>query len=260
MIKPPFPDSGQIHVFYTRADQISDPCLLKQYRACLSPAEIQKVDRFLKQSDRHLSLVSKALVRYLIYELSGKHPQSLRFLTNEYGKPFLAELPDIHFNLSHSHGAVACALCRSAAVGVDVEDAGRDTDFSIADRFFSSSEAELVSKATGAEKRTRFFDIWTLKEAYIKAVGKGLSIPLDSFSFNVGESVIQISFRDTGRSDPMWQFSQWRPESGKIVAAAARSVSPIVFKHFWCVPFVGIDPSHAETKVQAPADISQMAP
>lgn len=242
MIKSPFPDSGQIHVFYTRADQISDPCLLKQYRECLSPAEIKKADRYLKPSDQHLSLVSRALVRYLIFEFSGKHPQSLRFSTNEYGKPFLVELPDIHFNLSHSHGAVACALCRSAAVGVDVEDAGRHADFSIANRFFSSSEAEFLSRASGPEKRKLFFDIWTLKEAYIKAVGKGLSIPLDSFSFNANETEIQITFSDTGQSDPMWQFFQWRPEPGKIVAAAVRSPCPLVFKHFWCVPFVGINP------------------
>lgn len=251
MIKPPFPDSAHIHVFYTRADRISDPCLLKQYRACLSPAEIQKADRYLKQSDRHLSLVSRALVRYLIFELSGKHPRSLSFSTNEYGKPFLVDLPDIHFNLSHSHGVIACALCRSAAVGVDVEDVGRHTDLSIADRFFSSSEAELVSKASGPGKTELFFDIWTLKEAYIKAVGKGLSIPLDSFSFNAGDPVIQISFSDTGRADPMWQFSQWRPEPGKIVAAAGRSASPIVFKHFWCVPFMGVGPNHADTLIQS---------
>lgn len=242
MIKPPFPDSGEIHVFYTRADRISDPCLLKQYRACLSTAEIRKADRYLKQSDRHLSLVSRALVRYLIAEVTRQNPQSLSFSTNEHGKPFLVELPDIHFNLSHSHGAAVCALCRNAAVGVDVEDMGRHTDLSIAKRFFSSSEAELVSKASGAEKRKLFFDIWTLKEAYIKAVGKGLSIPLNSFSFNANETEIQITFSDTGQVDPMWQFFQWRPEPGKIVAAAVRSASPIVFKHFWCVPFVGIDP------------------
>jgi len=242
-------------VFYTRADQISDSRLLEQYRACLSTADIQKADRFLKQSDRHLGLVSRALVRYLICEMSGKDPRSLCFSTNEYGKPFLSELPDVHFNLSHSHGAVACALCRSAAVGVDVEDAGRDSDLSIADRFFSSSEAEFLARAPAAEKRALFFDIWTLKEAYIKAVGKGLSIPLDSFSFTMDEPAIQITFSDTGRADPMWQFSQWRPEPGKIVAAAVRFPSPIVFKHFRCVPFVGADPSHADPGLQVPADI-----
>jgi len=240
MIKPPFLDTGQVHVFYTRADQISDPCFLKQYRACLRPEEIRKADRYLKQSDRHLSLVSRALVRYLIAQVILQEPQSIRFSVNEHGKPFLVESPDIHFNLSHSHGAAVCAMCRSAAVGVDVEDMGRRSDLLIAKRFFSSSEAELVSKASGAEKRKLFFDIWTLKEAYIKAVGKGLTIPLSSFSFNANESEIRITFSDTGRTDPMWQFFQWRPEPGKIVATAVRSASPIVFKPFWCVPFVGI--------------------
>ena len=243
MIKPSFPESGQIHVFYTRADQISDPCLLKQYRACLCPAEIQKADRYLKQSDRHLSLVSRALVRYLIAEVTRQDPESLCFSTNEHGKPFLVGFPEIHFNLSHSHGAAVCALCRNAAVGVDVEDMGRHTDLSIAKRFFSSYETALVSKASGAEKRKLFFDIWTLKEAYIKAVGKGLSIPLNSFSFNANETEIRITFSDSGQADPSWQFLQWRPEPCKIVAAAVRCASPIVFKHFWCVPFVGIAPN-----------------
>jgi 4'-phosphopantetheinyl transferase len=243
MIKPSFPESGQIHVFYTRADQISDPCLLKQYRACLCPAEIQKADRYLKQSDRHLSLVSRALVRYLIAEVTRQDPESLCFSTNEHGKPFLVGFPEIHFNLSHSHGAAVCALCPNAPVGVDVEDMGRHTDLSIAKRFFSSYETALVSKASGAEKRKLFFDIWTLKEAYIKGVGKGLSIPLNSFSFNANETEIRITFSDSGRADPSWQFSQWRPEPCKIVATAVRSASPIVFKHFWCVPFVGIAPN-----------------
>lgn len=246
MIKPPIPESGLVYVFYTRSDQISDPYLFKKYRACLCPAEIQKADRYLKQSDRHLSLVSRALVRYLIAEVTQQDPQSLRFSTNEHGKPFLVGFPEIHFNLSHSHGAAVCALCRNAAVGVDVEDIGRHTNFSIAGRFFSSYETELVSKASGAEKRKLFFDIWTLKEAYIKAVGKGLSIPLNSFSFNVNDTEIKITFSDTGRGDPMWQFFQWRPEPGKIVAAAAHSASSIVFKDFWCVPFVGIAPNPFE--------------
>lgn len=243
MIKSLFPDSGQVHVFYTRADRISDPSLLKQYRECLSPAEIRKADRYMRPSDRHLSLVSRALVRYLIARVTGQDPRSFRFSTNDHGKPYLVQWPDIHFNLSHSRGRAVCALGRRGAVGVDVEDVGRNTDFSIANRFFSSAEAALISKASAAEKKRLFFDIWTLKEAYVKAVGKGLAIPLDGFSFNADETDIQITFRDTGRPDAMWRFSQWRPEPGKIVAAAVRSPSPIVFKHFWCVPFVGIDPN-----------------
>lgn len=243
MIKPPVPDAGQVHIYYTRADRISDPELLKQYRHCLCPAEIQKADRYMKPADRRLSLVSRALVRYLIGEVTQQDPKSLRFSTNEHGKPFLVGLPDIHFNLSHSHGVAVCALCRDTDVGVDVEDVGRRTDFSIAGRFFSPAEADLVSKAPDAGKRALFFDIWTLKESYIKAVGKGLSIPLDSFSFNANESDIQISFSHTGRVNPAWQFSRWRPEPGKVVAAAVRSESVVVFKRFWCVPFVGIGPS-----------------
>nr|WP_320014771.1 4'-phosphopantetheinyl transferase superfamily protein [uncultured Desulfobacter sp.] len=246
MIKSPILKSGQVHVFYARSDQISDPCLLNQYRACLCPAEIQKANRYLKQSDRHLSLVSRALVRYLIAEVTRQDPQSLRFSTNKHGKPFLVGFPEIHFNLSHSHGAAVCAFCRNAAVGVDVEDIGRRTDLSIAKRFFSSYETALITKVSGTEKRKLFFDIWTLKEAYIKAVGKGLTIPLNSFFFNANDTDIRITFSDTGRIDPMWQFFQWRPEPGKIVATAVHSASPIVFKHFWCVPFVGIDPNPFE--------------
>ncbi len=243
MIKPPVPAAGQVYLYYTRADRISDPGLLEQYRRCLCPAELQKADRYMKHADRHLSLVSRALVRYVAGEVTQQDPRSLSFSTNEYGKPFLAGVPDIHFNLSHSHGVAVCALGRDADVGVDVEDVGRRTDLSIARRFFSPAEANLVSKAPEAEKRALFFYIWTLKEAYIKAVGRGLSIPLNSFSFNANESDIQITFSDTGRVDPAWRFSQWRPESGKIVAAAVRSRSAVVFKHFWSVPFAGVGPT-----------------
>ncbi|WP_321492446.1 4'-phosphopantetheinyl transferase superfamily protein [uncultured Desulfobacter sp.] len=235
-------DSGHIHVFYTRADQISDLSLLRQYRDYLSLEEIQKADRYLKPEDRHLSLVSKALVRYLLSRVTGLNPKMLCFSVNEYGKPFLAGWPDIHFNLSHSHGAAVCALCRGTAVGVDLEDVERRMALSVAKRFFCTCEAELVSQVPDAEKRKLFFDIWTLKEAYVKAVGRGLTLALDSFYFNAGEPVVQITFSDTGRIDPLWQFFQWRPEPGKIVAAAVRSPCPVSAKYFLCTPFVGIDP------------------
>lgn len=237
----PFLEPGEVHLFYTRADQVSDAGLLEQYRDCLSPDEVLKQDRYLKSSDRHLSLVSRALVRYLVAGVTGQEPQAIDFSFNEYGKPNVPQSPDIHFNLSHSHGAAVCALSRNFPVGVDIEDISRQTNLAIANRFFSSSEAQLVSNAPKAKKKALFFDIWTLKEAYIKAMGKGLSIPLDSFSFNADGAKIQINFNDTGKTDPLWQFFQWRPDPGKVISTAVRSFEPIVFKPFRCIPFLCID-------------------
>ncbi len=241
---PPGPD--EVHLFYTRAD--SDPVadLMAKYRGFLSDEELAKADRYRQASDQRLSLVSRALIRFLLSEMTGQSPESIRFSVNAHGKPGLSPefkgsiSDDLCFNLSHSHGMVACAISRCCEVGVDVEDIHRKVNFSIARRFFSSFEAGGVETAEGEEKKKRFFDIWTLKEAYIKAVGKGLAIPLDSFSFHFQPSDIQISFKKSCQTQSGWQFFQWRPNPSKIVSVAACSSTPLVFKRFSCVPFAGV--------------------
>jgi len=235
----------RILLFFTRVENITDAGLLASYRSVLSPEETQKVDRYRDKNGGLLSLTARALIRYLISEYTGLGPDEFTFTANDHGKPALSKdsgLPPqargLKFNLSHCKGAVVCALCLDHDIGVDMEDLGRRVNLSVADRFFSPREATRVrSLDCDDEKKEAFLDIWTLKEAYIKAKGKGLAIPLNSFSFEPAGTGVTISFQDPKINPDTWQFFRWRPEPGKRVAAAVNSARSIDIQTFYCIPF-----------------------
>jgi len=108
----------------------------------------------------------------------------------------------ICFNLSHANGLTSCAVVLDHEIGIDVEDSIRKIDINIADRFFSRQESEYLGQTREKDKKNVFFDFWTLKESYIKAKGKGLSIPLDKFSFTIGQNFTAICFADSYNDDP----------------------------------------------------------
>ncbi|MDQ0273721.1 4'-phosphopantetheinyl transferase family protein [Cytobacillus purgationiresistens] len=141
----------------------------------------RKILKFRHRADAKRSLYSELLLRYLIRKKLGILEEHIVFNTNKYGKPFLIQSKTaLHFNLSHSGNWVVCAL-DSYPVGIDIEEI-RPIDFSLANRFFSPKEVLELNVAPEGKKLSKFYALWTLKESYIKAVGKGLSIPLDSFS------------------------------------------------------------------------------
>ncbi|QQZ39510.1 4'-phosphopantetheinyl transferase superfamily protein [Pseudomonas sp. SK3(2021)] len=116
----------------------------------------------------------------------GVAPQQWVFASNAWGKPaIVAPGAPMAFNLSHTEGLVTLALTLENSVGIDVESRQRTTDTDLAERFFSASEVRYLSSLPTAERASAFISLWTLKEAYIKACGQGLSIPLDSFSFDL---------------------------------------------------------------------------
>ncbi|MDD9303822.1 MAG: 4'-phosphopantetheinyl transferase superfamily protein [Desulfobacter sp.] len=240
-------DSDQVHLFYVKADKINDTALLKEYESVLSREEREKVGRYRFEKDRHLSLVSRALVRYLLSAYTGRAPEYFSFFCNSFGKPAILKEQadrlglDIKFNLSHTPGAVVLGLGITHEIGVDVEQVDRSISLGVADRFFSKKEAEMVRQYSGSRRHQILFDIWTLKEAYIKARAKGLSIPLDSFSFDLGPQD-RIKFTDPAGTGEGWQFFRWRPGQNLTIAAAVESRFPINFSHYHCVPFDRIQP------------------
>jgi len=153
----------------------------------LSEDERARHARFKFESDRDIYLVAHALVRRMLSNLTGAASDALQFVAGEHGRPeIVAPGPAaaFRFNLSHTHGLVACAVTREADIGVDVEYVERKVDvLNVADHVFSVREVEGLAALSGEAQRERFFELWTLKEAYIKAIGKGLSAPLRSITF-----------------------------------------------------------------------------
>ena len=137
----------------------------------------EKVLAFRPDSARRLSLGAGLLLNFAL-AAEGLEADEIR--VTEYGKPYLPALPDFHFSLSHSGERVLCAVS-GKSVGCDIEAPGR-YDPKIAKRFFHPSESAWLFSLPEAEQPAAFLRLWTCKESYIKALGRGLSQPLDSFA------------------------------------------------------------------------------
>jgi 4'-phosphopantetheinyl transferase len=167
-----------------------------------------------RERDRTLFLLSRALMRTVLASYLQCSGHDVRFCSNDFGKPILhAEVcgsAGLHFNLTHSRGAVALAVSRGREVGVDVEERGRQVEhLALAERFFAPAEAKHLQDLCEEERGPAFFAIWTLKEAFVKGIGRGLSFPLDAFCFEL-ELDRLVGFRPLADFvSPDWHFQQF---------------------------------------------------
>ncbi len=174
--------------------------------ALIDSKERAQAERFVFPEHRRLYTLAHGMTRAVLGEALAADPRGLHFSIGSHGKP---SIPGLDFNLSHTDGLVAIAL-GSAPLGVDVEDTLRRTDvLGVCDRFFSPSEVAALRALPASAQRERFFRYWTLKEAYIKARGLGLAIPLEDFSFDLAHPDIRVSFVPRLGDDPArWRFYQ----------------------------------------------------
>jgi 4'-phosphopantetheinyl transferase len=208
--------ADEIHLWYLRPDlHPPPPSLLAAYEALLAPEERVRRDRYRFEHSRREYLLTRALVRATLSRYAPVAPAAWTFRQNEYGRPEVDPQTSGHrhlrFNLSNTRGLIACVVARDREVGVDVEDTERSGEtVGIADSFFSRSEVAALRALPEGRRRARFFDYWTLKEAYIKARGMGLSLPLDQFSFLLDDGPpIRIAFDPRLDDDAAtWQFAQ----------------------------------------------------
>jgi 4'-phosphopantetheinyl transferase len=225
----PPPDSlslpgDEIHVWRARLDCPAP--LVEELGRRLSHDEVQKAARFRFSRDSRRYTVTRGALRTLLARYLDVPPDALRFQYGQEGKPALepGHESDVQFNVAHSHELALLAVTRRRAVGVDLEyrrplaDAGQ-----IARRFFSPQEVAALRAAPQDNRSSIFFQIWTRKEAFIKATGKGLSQPLSSFDVlaATGErlSVVQHSAQAPGA--PRWGICDLRPHphyAGALVA------------------------------------------
>lgn len=154
-------------------------------------AEKQEIiSKYHKKEDAKRALISDVLLRRIICSDLGIENKDIVFDRNEYGKPSLKDYPDYYFNISHSGDWVVCCTC-NFPIGVDVEQI-KPIDFTIAKRFFSTNEYKNLMNKNVQQRLPYFFELWTLKESYIKAIGKGLSIPLNSFTLRIDAGYITV--------------------------------------------------------------------
>lgn len=220
---------GEAHVWLAKPEGMDDPAALQHYLALLGPEERERLQRLRREHSRREFLVAHALARVTLSRYAPVPPEAWSFRSGEHGRPEIAgpaESGGLRFNLSHTRGVVACAVIRELDIGVDVENAARRVrHHDLAERFFGEAEIEALRAVAPEKRKGRFLEVWTLKEAYLKAGGRGISIPLRSFQFHLSDSDPPgISFDPAVlRDDPAsWQFSLHHPTPDHTLALAIR--------------------------------------
>ncbi|QQP93684.1 4'-phosphopantetheinyl transferase superfamily protein (plasmid) [Skermanella sp. TT6] len=222
--------SGNPDIYYVVSDAPAVSDLSDAYRSLLAPEEMERYRRYLNDRARHEYLVTRALVRTVLSRYADVPPAAWRFRSNAHGRPEIAgpalpgrDLSGLRFNLSNTNGLVACAVAAGCEIGIDVENLERAGDVrELADRFLAPAEAADLRSLPPAGRSLRFFTYWTLKEAYVKARGLGLSIPLDGFALDLADPArIRIAF-EPGLDDAAarWSFATFRPTGNHLMAVA----------------------------------------
>lgn len=146
----------------------------------LSYQKRMRVDKILCNDEKKRILCGELLIRCVANRLLGMKFKDIEFVYNDFGKPYIKGYERFYFNISHSFDWIVC-IVNSYEVGIDIEKI-RNIDLKIARRFFAETEIIDLECMTGKEQIEYFYDLWTLKESYIKYLGKGLFVPLNSFS------------------------------------------------------------------------------
>ena len=211
----------------------------------LSPDEHERMARLVFERDQRRFLLTRALVRTMLSRYAAVAPQDWAFIANVHGRPELLDrpegVPDLRFNISHTDGLIACAVTIGREVGVDVEHVGRRLTRDVPARFFAPQEVADLNAVAEPDRHKVFFDYWTLKEAYIKARGFGLALPLADFAFRLSpSSPPEISFEPALPDDPAtWQFAQdWPTPVHRLGLAVRRSGPDLAIRIRQVVPQV----------------------
>ncbi len=223
-------EPSEIRVLHASSAALSDAAR----RACLrvlSDDERARHLRFRFEQDRDAYLLAHALTRTLLAGQLEVEPRALRFKAGPHGRPELdwpRSSPALRFNLSHTRGLVACALALEHDVGVDVEHFERRVELEqVARSVFSEPERAALMALPPEGRRRRFFELWTLKEAYIKAVGKGLALPLRAITLELAPAApprLQLAAPIQDNAE-RWFFALDEPAPGYLLAVAAGSPS-----------------------------------
>jgi 4'-phosphopantetheinyl transferase len=221
-----------VDVWLAFYDEIDDERLHCEFRDLLTEEERRQEARFHFAEASKRYLVTRAMARTVLSRYAPVAPRAWRFAANRFGRPEILNVEchakdgerGLAFNISHTRGLVALAVSRDCELGVDVENVvARSVSMKVADRFFAPAEVDELYRVPHDRRQDRFFEYWTLKEAYIKARGMGLSIPLEKFSFYYPqERTVRIAIQpELGDNEGRWCFWQYRPTPEYLLALCA---------------------------------------
>jgi 4'-phosphopantetheinyl transferase len=217
-------DNEEVHVWQAILQSPSS-VILDLWRT-LAPDEKQRALKFHFQRECDRFIVSRGLLRAILSCYLGQAPDQIRFSYNEFGKPALRSVVDneaLEFNLSHADNLALFAISRSRKVGIDVERMRADlANLTVAKHFFSAQEQDDLVTLPPEDWERGFFTCWTRKEAFVKAQGQGLSLPLDQFDVSLlpEETAALLKVRNTDTDAANWSLREI-PVGSDYVAALA---------------------------------------
>ena len=213
-----------VHVWLGGEDLLDDPANAARFTALMSEDELARDRRFLVEPARRLHRLARGMQREVLSScLPGTSPRELRFVSGPTGRPALAapfDASGLEFNLAHTRGLVVLAVARGATVGVDVEIYDKKVPLEVARRFFSPVEADTLQALPVDAQPRRFLRLWTLKEAYLKAIGTGIAGGLEGMTFRIDDAGACSFERATDPLAARWSFSQFDVGARHVLALA----------------------------------------
>ena len=234
-VVPDLPDRC-IHIWCAPLPQPAE--IVSRFEQTLSEDELKRSEKFYFEKDRRHFIVGRGLLRYLLGAYLNIKPTTVLFEYNQFGKPLLSKNNHPHriaFNLSHSHEWVLYAIIRDAAIGIDLEFIRPDFPATqIAQRFFAPEEVERLSAENGQAHIETFYQYWVRKEAYIKALEKGLSIPLNQFDISRTPDKPVLALNEFGlkKCFTNWHIKDLKTLPGYAAALAFREPQCRLLIHY----------------------------
>jgi len=227
--------ADEAHVWRASLDQ--DAKVIANLAALLSQDEYQRAARYHLPIHRDRFIAGRGILRKIISAYLSIPPAELQFTYNEYGKPAVSDDQNdraLNFNLSHSAELALYAVTRGRAVGIDIEYIREDfATLEIAEHFFSKDEVQSLKAAPTSQRAEAFFNCWSRKESYIKAIGMGVSFPLDGFTVSLAPNDPPALLKVVGDdSEPgRWQMYDLKAREGYAASVIVEN-HPIILKQW----------------------------
>ena len=238
--------SSSLAIWLVFVEEIQDEQLLLAYKELLPEDELAVHDTFRFELHKKRYLVGRVLARTMIARYTGLAPSQILFSRESQGRPFLLQSgnnPTLQFSVSYTDGLVGIGFTLNRYIGFDLENTNKEIDcLEIAKNYFSAAEYKELKQLSNPLLKKRFFQLWTLKEAYGKAEGRGLQIPLDEMSFHHRANDQKGATHFTLRSNDgkRWQFGSCRPDKQYWAAFCVNqdSRSPLAVKCTKTIPLI----------------------
>jgi 4'-phosphopantetheinyl transferase len=227
----------EVHVW--RASLNQDPATISELSALLAPDERTRAGKYHRPVNRDHFIVARGILRKIISLYLPISPGALQFTYNEYGKPDIAGHQNdcnLNFNLSHSNDMVLYALRLEGGLGIDIEYMRDDfASLEIAQHFFAKDEVAALSSLAVEQRVKAFFNCWARKESYIKALGMGISFPLDKFVVSMApdEAPALLKVENNDREPDRWKMYELRPGDGYAAAIIVEKPIGVLKQWHW---------------------------